>query len=58
VRSHISEDLIASLPYDYVIDNHSTVDNLAMAVDSALNYCFKVRPSMLQFVALTTETQP
>jgi hypothetical protein len=35
-----------------------TVENLAMAVDSALNYCFKVRPSMLQFVALTTETQP
>jgi hypothetical protein len=58
VREHVSEDLIASLPYDYVIDNCSTVENLAMAVDSALSYCLKVGPNMLQFVAPTTETQP
>jgi len=57
VREHVSEDLVASLPYDYVIDNRGTVENLAMAVDSALNYCLKVRPNMLQFVAQTTETQ-
>jgi hypothetical protein len=58
VREHVSEGLIASLPYDYVIDNCSTVENLAMAVDSALAYCLKVTPDMLQFVGTPTETQP
>ncbi len=53
VRAHVSEDLIASLPHDYVIDNCSTIENLSMAVDSALNYCRKVSPSVLQFVGHT-----
>lgn len=58
VREHVSEALVESLPYDYVIDNCSTVENLAMAVDSALSYCLKVTPEMLQFVGTATETQP
>lgn len=58
VREHVSEALADLLPYDYVIDNCSTVENLAMAVDSALSYCLKVMPNMLQFVGTATETQP
>lgn len=46
VREHVSEQL-TELPYDYVIDNHGTIDNLAHAVTSAV----------LQFVGPTTETQ-
>jgi hypothetical protein len=48
VRKHVSEALADLLPYDYVIDNHSTIDNLAHAVTSAV----------LQFVGTATETQP
>ena len=47
VRAHISEQLAAELPYDYVIDNRGTIDELGHAVTSA----------MLQFVGRTTETQ-
>lgn len=47
VRAHISEQLAAKLPYDYVIDNHSDIDNLRHAVRSAV----------LQFVGTPTETQ-
>lgn len=36
VRAHASEDLIASLPYDYVIDNRGTIDNLIHATDAAI----------------------
>jgi hypothetical protein len=38
VRAHASEDLIASLPYDYVIDNRGSIDNLIHAVEAALIY--------------------
>lgn len=38
VRAHASEDMIASLPYDYVIDNRSTIDNLIHATRAALKY--------------------
>lgn len=38
VRAHASEDLIASLPYDYVIDNHGSLDLLPNAVAAALAY--------------------
>lgn len=47
VRAHISEQLAAELPYDYVIDNRGTIDELGHAVTSA----------MLQLVGKTTETQ-
>lgn len=46
VREHVSEQL-TELPYDYVIDNHGTIDDLRHAVTSAV----------LQFVCPTTETQ-
>lgn len=39
VRAHASEDLIASLPYDYVIDNHGSLDLLPNAVAAALAEC-------------------
>jgi hypothetical protein len=38
VRAHASEDLIASLPYDYVIDNSGSIDRLQHAVAMALKY--------------------
>jgi hypothetical protein len=38
VRAHASEDLIASLPYDYVIDNSDSIDRLKHAVGAALEY--------------------
>lgn len=38
VRAHASEDLIASLPYDYVIDNSGSIDQLQHAVAMALEY--------------------
>lgn len=38
VRAHASEDLIASLPYDYVIDNSGSIDRLQHAVAMALEY--------------------
>lgn len=38
VRAHASEDLIATLPYDYVIYNQGTIDDLPRAVEAALNY--------------------
>ena len=47
VRAHISEQLAAKLPYDYVIDNRGTIDELGHAVTSAV----------LQFVGTPTETQ-
>lgn len=39
VRAHESEALINTLPYDYVIDNRGTIDELAHAVDMALDFC-------------------
>lgn len=42
VRAHASEDLIASLPYDYVIDNSGSIDRLQHAVAMALEYGVKV----------------
>jgi hypothetical protein len=39
VRAHASEDLIATLPYDYVIDNHGSLDLLPNAVAAALAAC-------------------
>lgn len=39
VRAHASEALVGALPYDYVIDNRGSVEELAEAVDSALDYC-------------------
>lgn len=36
VRAHASEDLIASLPYDYVIDNSGSIEGLPHAVEAAL----------------------
>jgi hypothetical protein len=41
VRAHASEDLIASLPYDYVIDNRGTISDLDHAVAMALAYTEK-----------------
>lgn len=38
VRAHASEDLIAGLQHDYVIDNRGTIDDLEVAVKTALNY--------------------
>lgn len=38
VRAHTSEDLIAGLPHDYVIDNRGDFDDLDDAVKAALNY--------------------
>lgn len=38
VRAHASEDLIATLPYDYVIYNQGTIDDLPKAVEAALAY--------------------
>lgn len=38
VRAHASEDLIAGLPYDYVIDNRGTIEDLPHAVAMALSY--------------------
>lgn len=42
VRAHASEDLIASLPYDYVIDNRGTIADLDVAVAQALDYSINV----------------
>lgn len=36
VRAHASEDLIATLPYDYVIDNRGTIDDLVSTVGLAM----------------------
>lgn len=38
VRAHQSEAHINDLPYDYVIDNRGTIDELAHAVSMALSY--------------------
>lgn len=38
VRAHASEDLIASLPYDYVIYNKGAIDDLPKAIEAALDY--------------------
>ena len=38
VRAHDSEDLIATLQHDYVIDNRCTIDDLEVAVKAALTY--------------------
>lgn len=38
VNAHTSEDLIASLPYDYVIDNSGSIDRLQHAVAMALEH--------------------
>lgn len=38
VRAHASEDLIAGLPHDYVIDNSGEIDDLDVAVKAALTY--------------------
>lgn len=38
VRAHASEALVDSLPYDYVIDNRGTIDDLKPAVKAALEY--------------------
>jgi hypothetical protein len=38
VRSHASEELINSLPYDYVIDNRGSIEELGHAVDMALDF--------------------
>jgi hypothetical protein len=42
VRAHASEDLIASLPYDYVIDNSGSIGRLKHAVGVALEYGVEV----------------
>ena len=39
VRSHESEALVNTLPYDYVIDNRGSIEDLDHAVDVALDYC-------------------
>lgn len=41
VRAHASEDLIATLPYDYVIDNHGAIEDLPRAVEAALTYPYQ-----------------
>lgn len=41
VRAHASEELIATLPYDYVIYNGGTIDDLHKAVDAALTYPYQ-----------------
>lgn len=41
VRAHASEDMIASLPYDYVIDNQGSIDDLIGATAAALEYTTK-----------------
>ena len=39
VRSHASEDLVNSLPYDYVIYNRGSIGDLDEVVDMALDFC-------------------
>lgn len=41
VRAHASEDLISTLPYDYVIDNRGSIDDLIYAVRMAMDYTSK-----------------
>ena len=41
VRAHASEDLIATLPYDYVIYNQGTIEDLPKAVEAALAYPYQ-----------------
>jgi hypothetical protein len=41
VRAHASEALIKDLPYDYVIDNRGSIDDLIGAVEAAIAYTRK-----------------
>lgn len=41
VRAHASEALIKDLPYDYVIDNRGSIDDLIHATACALDYTHK-----------------
>lgn len=41
VREHESEKQIASIPYDYVIYNGGSIDDLSKAVEAALSYGYE-----------------